>query len=200
MSALIISLMGKGPTDSGGSHGRWRCKCDDCRQWRSQREKARIEKLREQPIPADKHGTVGYTFWKCRCATCMTAQQAAQQRGKADRAARLDDAPHGTRTGYKDWSCRCRPCIDAWNAHQKRRLLPSRDQATNAGKQWTGPELEVASRADLPAREVARRLGRSISAVVVVRYALRRDPRKAELLGEARKQAPGHRLPVRGIR
>jgi hypothetical protein len=55
------------------------------------------------------------------------------------------------------------------------------DGARNGRKQWTGPELEIAARQDLTARQVAGMLGRTLYAVKHVRRQLRTDPRKVWL-------------------
>jgi hypothetical protein len=55
--------------------------------------------------------------------------------------------------------------------------------ARRYGYQWTGPELELAARDDLPLTEIARMLGRSYKAVVNARYEMRRDPRYRDLAG-----------------
>jgi hypothetical protein len=46
--------------------------------------------------------------------------------------------------------------------------------ATNHGKQWTGPELEILARDDLTHRDASLLLGRSFYAVVTMRHKLRR--------------------------
>jgi hypothetical protein len=53
--------------------------------------------------------------------------------------------------------------------------------ARNWNKQWTGPELEIAARDDLSARQVALMLGRTLYAVKHMRRQLRIDPRKINL-------------------
>jgi hypothetical protein len=57
------------------------------------------------------------------------------------------------------------------------------DIAINHGKEWTGPELELAARSDLTAKEVASMLGRTLFAVECVRVKLKDDPRKIKLAG-----------------
>lgn len=65
---------------------------------------------------------------------------------------------------------------------RQRETLPT---AVNRGKQWTGPELEIAAREDLTATQVALMLGRTEAAVRVMRHKLREDPRKINLAGLA---------------
>jgi len=57
------------------------------------------------------------------------------------------------------------------------------DQAVNARKMWTGPELEIAAREDLTTSQVAAMLGRSWHAVDKMRGKIRTDPRKARMAG-----------------
>lgn len=62
----------------------------------------------------------------------------------------------------------------------------TRDTARNHGKEWTGPELELAARLELSASEVARMLGRTINAVRTVRDGMRRgDPRRDPKISRA---------------
>lgn len=57
--------------------------------------------------------------------------------------------------------------------------------ASNLGKEWTGPEIEIALRKDLTAVQVAKMLGRTNYAVQNIRHAHKVDPRKQELAGLA---------------
>jgi len=63
------------------------------------------------------------------------------------------------------------------------------ETATNLGKQWTGPELEIAARSDLTAQEVALMLGRTLYAVKHARRKLK-EPKWAEVAGLSREVAP----------
>lgn len=54
---------------------------------------------------------------------------------------------------------------------------------------WTGPELELAARADLTALQVANAIGRTVNAVRGARRQLRIDPRKINLAGVPRPRA-----------
>lgn len=55
--------------------------------------------------------------------------------------------------------------------------------ATNHGRKWTGPELEIALREDLSVAEAAALLGRTFYAVSTARHSARVDPRKIRLAG-----------------
>lgn len=87
---------------------------------------------------------------------------------------------------------------DDYRRRQRRRTDRNRkrandtalDQATNHSKQWTGPELEIAMRDDLTARQVAAMLGRTIYAVKHMRRLVKIDPRKDRLANLP--IAPGH--------
>lgn len=54
------------------------------------------------------------------------------------------------------------------------------------GYQWTGPELEIASRSDLSVNEAAEMLGRSLAAVANARARVRHDPKTTQVVGLAR--------------
>lgn len=62
----------------------------------------------------------------------------------------------------------------------------SRETASNSGKVWTGPELELAVDVTRTVPEVARLLGRTISAVAFARHRCRTDPAAARLAGDPR--------------
>ncbi len=49
------------------------------------------------------------------------------------------------------------------------------EQATRRGQPWTGPEMDIAARADLTAREAALMIGRTAGSVQQMRNRLRRD-------------------------
>jgi hypothetical protein len=56
-------------------------------------------------------------------------------------------------------------------------------QAQRNGYLWTGPEMELAARSDLTAREVALMTGRTFGAVKGMRHRLRHDPKVITLAG-----------------
>jgi hypothetical protein len=63
------------------------------------------------------------------------------------------------------------------------------DRAGNRGKQWTGPELEIACRDDLTLKQAALMLGRTLRGVEAARHACRVDPRKITLAGMPKRAA-----------
>lgn len=65
--------------------------------------------------------------------------------------------------------------------NQGRRELETTPTAARSGYEWTGPELEVAARPDLTARQAAEMIGRSYYAVKRARWRINMDPRKARL-------------------
>lgn len=93
---------------------------------------------------------------------------------------------HGTFMKYID-GCRCDPCVSVAaqkrNRQAKRANSETLETATNHYKQWTGPELEIAARADLTARQVAVMLGRTLKSVKGIRVKLRDDPRYRDTAG-----------------
>ena len=68
-------------------------------------------------------------------------------------------------------------------AHARRTNAATLDAASRNGHHWTGPELEVAARTDLTARQVATMLGRTMFAVRTQRQKLRNDPKTIRLAG-----------------
>lgn len=137
-----------------------------------------------------KHGASAYANGKCRCGIC----KAAASKRKVERDIRMQGKPvpdgsHG-KTGWITYGCRCDVCragIQAANREtQIRERVATQDQARNWGKQWTGPELEIALREDLTAVQAALMLGRTARAVRSQR-SLRKDPRKDRLAGVSKK-------------
>jgi hypothetical protein len=59
----------------------------------------------------------------------------------------------------------------------------TRDSARHHYEMWTGPQLEIAAREDLTARQVAVMTGRTLYAVYSARHRLREDPRIISLAG-----------------
>lgn len=68
---------------------------------------------------------------------------------------------------------------------RQRRQEETVNGARNHRKEWTGPELEVAARAELTTREVATILGRTFHAVAHKRSSMN-DPKVAALAGLSR--------------
>lgn len=136
--------------------------------------------------------SLGYRLVAFSCHHCHDLITNALDRVLTTR----DPAPHG-------WCRRCREQYDrtrfrdrskttytkprrVQRAHTERGRMryqcESIDAAYNAGKEWTGPELEIVARADLTSREAARLLGRSYAAVRVQRSRLRQEPYRTRLL------------------
>lgn len=109
---------------------------------------------------------------ECCSRTCQ-AQLRVQRRGRATTAAALL-AYTATRTIDADKK-RAR-------AARRNAMYSDRTKATRRGYGWTGPELELAARADLSATTVAAMIGRTVHAVKHARRGLRVDPRKQAAL------------------
>lgn len=96
------------------------------------------------------------------------------------------DFQHGN-SGYTNHGCRCQVCVDGRALHNKKTEARLRDAtrpfAHRSGFQWTGPEIELALRDDLPISAIARMIGRSYSAVATMRMQAKADPRYARLAG-----------------
>lgn len=79
---------------------------------------AGLAKRRELTYP---HGSDSGYGQGCRCDACRSAHAAATRLRRAEKATRLDEAPHGTANTYTNWGCRCAPCTAAHSAALKRR-------------------------------------------------------------------------------
>lgn len=184
------------------------CRCELCRARAAERARRSRERMRDSRDRAQfSHGTCGgYVNWGCRCQACSQAHSRAMAEDRERRRGRVAEAPHGTRSGYKSWGCHCDACRTAAGAGRRprtRRETPwtykrvqdeTADHAHRRGYQWTGPELELASRDDLTSSEVARMLGRTYSAVKNKRAALKRDPRATDLAGIDRPRPGAARI------
>lgn len=144
------------------------------------------------------HGVSGYKRG-CRCEKCRVAKRARnkEEYEKRLRAAEADGASfeHGY-AGFTHRGCRCEVCC---SAKAVERMAPSRqpgrrrrnakrngqtlEQAVRWGREWTGPELELAARTDLTVRQIARMIGRSYYAVSTKRRLLRLDPKTIAVAG-----------------
>ncbi len=93
---------------------------------------------------------------------------------------------HGLKSTYTV-GCRCELCTcahtKATEAQRKRVNDRTRDRAEHYKQEWTGPELEIATRSDLTAAQAARMLGRTMHGVKRVRAKCRTEPRYMKLLG-----------------
>lgn len=137
-----------------------------------------------------EHGTRSrYRRDKCRCDKCRAANAAyiggLREKKKAELGAGAvpDEAvAHGV-SGYANWGCRCSVCAQSRNQSFRGFQAETQAAATRHYREWTGPELEVAARTDLSARQVALMLGRTLSAVKNIRRRLRDDPKTINLAG-----------------
>jgi hypothetical protein len=72
---------------------------------------------------------------------------------------------------------------EATNRRQARDNAVTRDSARHHREVWTGPQLEIAAREDLTAKQVAAMTGRTVYAVYNIRRRLRDDPKIIWLAG-----------------
>lgn len=160
---------------------RWNCRCDTCRSAKAEYQSGR------------RGSTSGY----------MKKYRAARREAVAKGAV---EVTHGL-GGYTNDRCRCDICVDAfrtWRAEnpdkqwhvqhpeeankaQRRKLAnwqaETLEKAKRHSMQWTGPELELASRNDLTVREIALMLGRSYASVHNMRKKLKSDPKTIMVAG-----------------
>ena len=101
----------------------------------------------------------------------------------------VEGRQHGLATTYRA-GCRCDECRAAMSERcddrRRRHGERTRAKATRNGQQWTGAELEIATRDDLTAVEAAEMLGRTYQAVMNVRHLCKSDPKYIHLLGASR--------------
>lgn len=193
------------------TYSNWGCRCELCsvahKSAMARQQSNRIARAMQgaDDVP---HGMSGYTGWGCRCEVCKEAQTEKSRRralkaGRDFRPGIPGPAPssfnHGT-TGRYWQGCTCGQCHRAFRdwklpyerqprsrrkvrEHKRAANEESLASARNRWKVWTGPELEVASRRDLTAREVARLIGRTVYAVEQKRRALKIDPQAIALAG-----------------
>lgn len=166
-----------------------------------------------EPQPV-RHGLSAYNKKRCRCAVCKAANTEHHRKARAKRyeRTRLNGgvAPiekHGIKTA-QNWGCSCPTCSgeirdmnigyrgkykETHARHNARTLnrkqAETLEGATRWGQVWTGPELELAMREDLTAKEVALALRRSYHAVVQARKRIHAgEPKFVALLGAPRKE------------
>lgn len=151
------------------------CRCEDCRAanaaYTKQLREGRQKQLSTTPIA---HGADGYTNWGCRCEACRRAH-AVQVR------------PSTARWQERNREARTERSTQALRATQ----AETREKASRNGYQWTGPELELAAREDLSAREVAIMIGRTLAAVQYMRRKLKGDPKTINVAGIAQGTSAG---------
>lgn len=146
-----------------------------------------------------RHGTPSMYNAGCRCEPCKNRHSNRMRLLRHQRLERLEarggEFEHGT-SGYVSWGCRCDTCAKAQaknnHAYYNSSQAVTLPQARNNGKQWTGPELELASRDDLTANEVAAILGRTFAAVHATRKRIKKDPKYVDLAGVARGSDDAH--------
>jgi hypothetical protein len=155
------------------------CRCSACRE--ANRVRAAQYRKDNAGREVTEHGLSGYSNWGCRCDVCKAAGR-IQNNGIRERAraGRVDHVRGGSNS-----NCPCQNCRSVASVRRKRRNDASRLSAGRNGYEWTGPELELASRADLTAREVAAALGRTVAAVAAIRQRIANgDVKTHRLLGK----------------
>lgn len=113
-----------------------------------------------------------------RCRTCHQTVQRRRTSTEKYRERRRSKYPLSTRKYSPSTRDRDAKRVRSANAQ-------SRSRAHRHGYEWTGPELEVAGRTDLTAKQAATILGRTIAAVNTARAKLKDHPREINLAGLA---------------
>lgn len=137
-------------------------------------------------------GTLGAYARGCRCRRCLDVrnEKTSVSRDRLRSTTGFDEVPHGL-TGYLNYGCRCETCTrvarEAARGWQRKANDELLNQAHRHFTWWTSAELEIASRADLSSREVARMLGRTMWAVSTMRNRLRTEPATQYRAGQCSK-------------
>jgi hypothetical protein len=171
---------------------RWGCRCEVCKAAKSAYQSGRgrgtgqkeyMQKYRQGRRAARekgevevRHGLTGYTNDGCRCETCAESFRVyrAANPEKRYHVRHPEEAAEANRRNVTKWQAE------------------TLEGATRYGMEWTGPELEVAARSDLTAREAALMIGRTYASVKTMRKKLAADPKTIQLAGIPRDQSgPG---------
>jgi len=178
------------PPKSSYPHGHYLrygagCRCDLCRRANRERAAADLERRKETPFEAIPHGVKGYNHYGCRCDRCRKANS-ERVANEAARRSSSRDIPHGV-DGFNNYNCRCDICREGKRAESadyiRRAQAESLPGAKKRGQEWTGPELELAARKDLTAKQVAAMVGRTVSGVRNVRSRFSKEPQLRALAG-----------------
>src|SRR6266581_3944496 len=172
---LTVLERDRAPRESSGGHAYWRCACD-CGNETSVAGCALRDGstkscgcLRREMYAA-KHGTrYSYDGRGCRCDQCRKWKREQDLRY---RARNPEKAKEKSRR-WKDAHPEEHLAMTRRNAKKLNDKL--RETAERHGREWTGVELEIASRPDLTARQVATVLRRTLSAVRNMRQRLASD-------------------------
>lgn len=148
-----------------GRHGRPStynrgCRCEACKEDSTRRKRQRRERLAGKVVLYKfEHGASGYNNWKCRCDVCVAAHSAACSTYQAKNRSALSERKKGQRQQNP-------AKVNSYNRQQYADVqADSVDHANRRGQVWTTQEMELVSREDLTAHEVARMLGRTYAAV-----------------------------------
>lgn len=136
---------------------------------------ARVQALgltRERTRRAE-HGRPACWQTGCTHPVCVEARREykADEYRRAREQADFERLPHGVPRTYA-LGCRCAACTAAGTAYLVERQERTRDKAHSQGGRWTGQDIDMAMRDDLPLERIADELGRTYAAVSNVRKAI----------------------------
>jgi hypothetical protein len=119
---------------------------------------------------AVKHGIRNSYYGRdCRCDQCLKWKQERDRRYRARNPEKVKETRRRWREAHpKEHQATTQRCVKKLND-------TLRETAERHGLEWTGVELEIASRPDLTARQVAAVLHRTLSAVRNMRQRLASD-------------------------
>lgn len=147
------------------------CRCEACRSANTQRTREAREQRRLRlvggQVSADQisHGRSAYTNWGCRCETCVSAHTRAC-RPFAIKWRKANPAKVSRPRATEEASRKSRE-------RQQQSQSDTLGSATRHYQPWTMQELDLASRTDMSAQEVAVAIGRTFHAVRNMRKKLR---------------------------
>lgn len=119
-----------------------------------------------------EHGTFLSYRRGCNCEQCRAANTATALTQKNIRKQKeMPKELHGTHNGYQNWGCHCEPCKAAGALQHQ---LATKLDVPSARKwaQWTQEEDRIVVDYSMTARELALKLGRTVSAVNMRRAAI----------------------------
>lgn len=162
------------------------CRCDGCKSFKSARAKRYYEANKAKVLESQ------HRHYEANAEQIL-------ERQKAYRASNTESISERKKRRYKDNRSivlahqRNRYHRDPRVKRERLRManMNTQETAHRRGNQWTGPELEIASRTDISVTEIAKMLGRTYFAVVSKRKALKVDPRAVALAGNIPNPKPG---------
>lgn len=117
-------------------------------------------------LKAVEHGTLLRYRRGCNCQPCRDANNRFCNESKARRLQKgIPEHLHGTQTGYQNWECRCDPCSEAGREANQKAMEVEGLEPHRTHAEWTREEDRAVADYSLTAKELARKLNRTVGAV-----------------------------------